>query len=40
MNYAFEISGAVASGNISPEAIRAFGESFGNMGGIFAMIFG
>ncbi|MCX6822866.1 MAG: DUF5684 domain-containing protein, partial [candidate division SR1 bacterium] len=40
MNYAFEISGAVASGNISPEAIRAFGDSFGNMGGVLAIILG
>jgi len=40
MNYAFEVSGAIATGNISPEAIKAFGDSFGNMGGVLAIILG
>jgi len=35
MNFAFEMSGAVASGNISPEAIGQFGHTFGSVLWIF-----
>jgi hypothetical protein len=35
MNFALEMSGAIATGSISPEAIEQFGETFGGMLGVF-----